>query len=93
MGKNRIYLLQKDNQFDTFSSLNIFYNNYFNELISRFHSTDTTSKNNIEINSTTNNHIIIINNIFNRQKKIIISIKKNNLKKIKSPSSNKNFFY
>ena len=33
MGKNRIYLLQKDNQFDTFSSLNIFYNNYFNELI------------------------------------------------------------
>ena len=33
MGKNRIYLLQKDNQIHTFSSLNIFYNNYFNELI------------------------------------------------------------
>ena len=68
MGKNRIYLLQKENQFDTFSRLNIFYNNYFNELISRFHSRDTTPKNNIEINSTSKNHITIINNIFNRQK-------------------------
>jgi hypothetical protein len=76
VGKNRIYLLQKENQFDTFSCLNILYNNYFNELISRFHSTDTTPKNNIVINSTTNNHITIINNVFNRQKKIIISIKK-----------------
>lgn len=69
MGKNRIYLLQKENQFDTFSCLNILYNNYFNELISRFHSTDTTPKNNIEINSTSKNHITIINNVFNRQKK------------------------
>ena len=58
-------------------------------MISRFHSTDTTPKNNIEINSTSKNHIIIINNIFNRQKKESSQSKKNNLKKIKSSSSNK----
>ena len=60
---------KKENKFDTFSSLNFFNNNYFHEMIPKFHSTDTTPKNNIVINSTTNNHITIINNIINRPKK------------------------
>ena len=84
---------KKENKFDTFSSLNFFNNNYFHEMIPKFHSTDTTPKNNIVINSTTNNHITIINNIINSPKKKESSSsqsKKSNLKKINIPSSNKN---
>ena len=70
---------KKKNKFDTFTCLNIFNNNYFNNLIPRYHSTDSISKKNIVINSTTNNHITIINNIIKTPKKkrnILDTIKK-----------------
>ena len=84
---------KKENEFDKFSCLNIFNNNYFKELIPKYHSTESTPKNNILINSTTNNHITIINNIINTPKKKESSSsqsRKSNLKKLNSPSYTKN---
>ena len=84
---------KKENKFNTFTSLNIFNNNYFNNLIPRYHSTDSISKKNIVINSTTNNHITIINNIIKTPKKKETSStqsRKSNLKKLNFHSGNKN---